>query len=118
MGNLLVTRRPKRRGLLIARGLGTKANPSLLFPLDGVDRSELDELIRAILARQGVTDETEIQAIIERAEIDAEVRIKIAECRAELRRLMAIRARGISLMQVGFRKWRAAFFPAIKPFSK
>ena len=117
MPELYIARRPKRRGLLLPM-LGTKVNPSLLFPLDGVDRGELDELIRAILAKQGVSDEGEIQAIVEKAEQDSEVRIKIAEARKEIRRLMSIRAKGISLIQVGFRKWREAFFPAVKNFKK
>ena len=117
MSRLFVARRPKRRGLLLPM-LGTKANPSLLFPLDGVDRGELDELIRAILAKQGITNETEIQAIIEKAEQDSEVRIKVAEAKAELRRLMGLRARGFRLMQVGFRKWKEIFYPSVKQFSK
>ena len=115
---LFVARRPKRRGLLIAKGLGTKASPMMLFPLDGVDRSELDELIRAILAKQGVTEEAEIQAVVEKAEQDAEVRIKIAEVKAEVRRLMAIRAKGGKIMQRGWRKWVQVFYPAIKQVSK
>lgn len=117
MANLYVARRPKRRGLLIQR-LGNKVDPNLLFPLDGVERSELDELIRGILAKQGVTRESEIQAIVDRAEQDSEVRLKIAEAKAEVRRLMAIRAKGFKLMQVGYRKWKAAFYPATRQFSK
>ena len=117
MARLYIARRPKRRGLLIPR-LGNKAKPNLLFPLDGVDRGELDELIRAILAKQGVTNEAEIQAVVEKAEQDSEVRIKVNEARAELRRLMSIRAKGIRLIQIGFRKWRECFYPAIKQFIK
>ena len=115
MPELYIARRPKRRGLLLPM-LGTKVNPSLLFPLDGVDRGELDELIRAILAKQGVTEESEIQAVVEKAEKDSEVRIKIAEARKEIRRLMSLRARGIKLMQRGFRKWVEVFHPATKQF--
>ena len=115
MGRLLVARRRGRRGLFLPRE-GSKANPSLLFPLDGVDRSELDELVRAILAKGGVTNEADVQAVVDRAEQDSEIRIKIAEARAEVRRLMAIRAKGISLIQIGWRKWREAFFPATKHF--
>jgi len=114
MSKLVVARRPKRRGLLVARGLGTKKNPMLLFPLDGVDPGELDELIRAILEKQGVTEESEIQAIIEKAEQDSEIRIKVAETKAEVRRLMAIRARGGKLMQRGFRRWVQVFYPPTK----
>ena len=117
MGNLYVARRKNRRGLLLAMS-GDKANPSLIFPLDGVERSELDDLIRAILAKQGVTDEKEIQLIVEKAEQDSEIRIKVAEAKAEVRRLMSIRRRGGRLIQAGFRKWRQAFFPATKAFNK
>ena len=117
MGRLLVARRRGRRGLFLPRE-GSKTNPSLLFPLDGVDRSELDELIRAILAKGGVTNEADVQAVVDRAEKDSEIRIKIAEARAEIRRLMAIKAKGISLIQIGWRKWREAFFPATKQFTK
>ncbi len=97
---------------------GSKSNPSLLFPLDGVDQEELDDLIRGILAKGGVTDEKEVQAIVEKAEQDSEVRIKILEARREVRRLMSLRARGIKLIQRGFRKWVECFYPVTKQFSK
>ena len=113
MSRLYVARRPTRRGLLLPM-MRSKANPSLIFPLDGVDRSELDELIRAILAKQGVTNESEIQAIMEKAEQDSEIRIKVAEARKEVRRLMGLRAKGARLIQRGFRKWAEAFFPGKK----
>lgn len=109
MSKLQVVRRPNRRALLLPMGM-SKSNPSLLFPLDGVDKSELDELIRAILAKQGVTDEREVQAVVEKAEQDSEVRIKVLEARKELRRLMSIKSRGISLIQKGFRRWQECFF--------
>lgn len=117
MPAIYVARRPKRRGLLIPM-MGNRANPSLLFPLDGVEKEELEDLIRAILAKQGITDEREVQAIVEKAEQDSEVRIKVQEARRELRRLMSIRARGISLIQSGFRRWKEAFFPTTKPYRK
>ena len=109
MGTLYIDRRPQRRGLLIPMK-GSRANPHLLFPLAYTDRSELDDLVRAILAKGGITNEAEVQAIVERAERDSEIRIKIAEARAEVRRLMKIRAMGGKLMQVGFRKWKQAFY--------
>ena len=76
-----------------------------------MEQEELDELIRAILAKQGVTDEAEIQKIVEIAERDMEIRAKVQEARVEVRRLMALRAKGASLMQVGFRKWKEVFYP-------
>jgi len=113
MGNLYVARRAKRRGLLLPMG-ASKANPSLLFPLDKTDQSELDELVRAQLAKLGVTKESEVQAVIDKAETDSEARIKLGEVRKELRRLMALRKEGAKLMQVGFRKWRPAFYRQVK----
>ena len=113
MGTLYVARRPGRRGLIVPRE-GTRAHPTLIFPLDGVDRGELDDLIRAILAKGGVTNESEVQTIIDAAELDSEVRIKVDEAKAEVRRLMRLRAQGLRLMQVGYRKWREAFYPAVK----
>jgi hypothetical protein len=117
MSRIYVARRPNRRGLLLPQ-LGSRANPSLLFPLDGLERGELDELIRAILAKQGVTDEREISQIIEKAEQDSEVRIKVTEARKEVRRLMKLRGQGLSLIQRGFRKWSECFYPARKIFKK
>lgn len=113
MPNLYVARRAGRRGLLVPQ-MGNRADPSLLFPLDNTDRSELDELIRAQLAKVGVTKESEVQAVIDKAETDSEARIKLEETRKELRRLMAIREKGGKLMQVGFRKWKQAFYRPIK----
>src|SRR3990167_831533 len=113
MSRLLIARRPQRKGLLVEMR-GTKANPNLLFPLYGIEPGELDDLVRAIIAKGGVTEESEVQAIIEKAEQDAEVRIKVAEAKAEVRRLMKIRAMGGKLMQVGFRKWKQVFHPTIQ----
>ena len=113
MSRLYIARRPARVALRLGMA-GTRANPSLLFPLYGVDRGELDELIRAILTKGGVTDEAEVQAIVDKAETDAEVRLKVSEAKAEVRRLMKIRAAGGKLMQRGFRKWCQAFYPATK----
>jgi len=105
--------REKRKGLLLPFA-GTKANPNVLFPLEGVEKSELDELIRAILAKMGVTDEVEIQAIIAKAEADREVRMKIFEARQKLRKYMEMRRQGQRLIQNGFRNWVPAFFRPIR----
>ena len=113
MSELVVVRHKNRRGLMLPQQ-GTRANPTLLFPLDGVERSELDELIRGILAKQGVTGEAEIQAIVEKAEQSFEIRQKVYEARKEVRRLLAIRRAGGKLMQVGFRKWRQVWFPPVR----
>lgn len=113
MGNLYVARRPRRKGLFLPM-LGNRASPSLLFPLEGVDRSELDELVRAILAKGGVTSESDVQAVVEQAEKDSEVRIKVAEAHKEIKRLMNEKRKGNRLMQVGFRKWLPVWFPGKK----
>lgn len=113
MANLYVARRAKRRGLLLPMQ-GSKSIPSLLFPLDKTDPSELDELIRAQLAKLGVTKESDVQAVIEKAEADSEARIKLEETRKELRRLMSLKAEGARLIQTGFRKWESASYPARK----
>lgn len=117
MGKISIFRRQNRKGLLLPMR-GTRENPMILFPLEGVDKSELDELVRAILAKQGVTSEAEINAVIERAERDSEIRIKIAEAKAEVRRLMSLRARGQKLMQIGWRKWKEVYYPAIRRFNE
>lgn len=113
MPNLYVARRAPRRGLYLPQGMN-KSNPSLIFPLDKTDQSELDELVRAQLAKLGITKESEVQAVIDKAETDSEARIKLAEVRKELRRLMDERKKGNKLMQVGFRKWSPAFYRPIR----
>lgn len=113
MSKLYVARRALRRALFLPQGM-SKSNPSLIFPLDKLDPSELDEQIRSQLAKVGVTKESDVQAVIERAEIDSEARVKLGEVRRELRRLMDLRAEGARLMQKGFRKWVPAFYPSSK----
>ena len=115
MSRIAIVRRPKRKGLYLAKGVGSK---SLLFPLGNIERGELDELVRGILAKQGITEESEIQAVIDAAEKDAEMRIKVAEVKAETARLMEIRRKGGKLMSIGFRKWAQAFYPAVHTLTK
>lgn len=116
MPGLSIARRPKRRGLLVSRGL--QNSPFLLFPMDGADKEELENLIRAILAKGGVTEESEVQAVIEKAEQDSEIRIHVAEAQREVRRLLALRWQGHSLIQMGYRKWKECYYPAVKRFTK
>lgn len=113
MANIFVARRALRRALYLPQGM-SKSNPSMIFPLDYTDRSELDELVRAQLEKLGITKESEVQAVVDKAETDSEMRIKVAEVRKELRRLMALRSEGAKLMQSGFRKWKQAFYRPIK----
>lgn len=109
MSKLQIFRRPQRTALLISQGM-TRESPGLLFPLQGIEPGELDELIRAILAKQGITDEATIQAIIEKAEQDSEMRLKVAEARAKVRKIMSVKKRGVSVMQRGHHNWVPAFF--------
>ena len=114
MGLIYVVRRAVRRGLLLPMAQ-SKANPSLVFLLDKkTDRSELDELVRASLEKQGIRSESEVHAVVDKAEEDYENRIKVQEASRELHRLMAERERGMKLMQVGNKKWKTAFYPSKK----
>ena len=103
--------RPKRRqGLYLPMGQSPK-NPSLLFPLTRkLDPSELDEQIRAQLEKVGITKESEVNEIMDKAEADYELRIKVAEASKEIRRLMALKKEGATLMQNGNKKWKQVFY--------
>ena len=108
--SIYVARRKTRKGLYLPMEASSQ-NPSLLFPLTkSLDRSELDELIRNELEKVGVTKESDVQAIIDKAETDYEERVKLDEARKELRRLMKLRAEGKSLIQIGNKKWKEASF--------
>lgn len=117
MSLLKIEWRPKRKALLIAGDMN-KSNPGLLFPLQSIEPGELDELIRAILTKQGITDEATIHAIIEKAEKDAEVRLKVSQARAKIRKIMAERAKGNKIMMNGHHNWQPVWYPALKRFIK
>ncbi len=110
MGNLYVARRTQRTGLF----LPMKKQSDLMFFLPKVDRSELDEIIRANLAKVGITDESQVQGIVDKAEVEYERRIKVAEAEREVRRLMELKANGAKLMQKGNKKWVETFYPAVR----
>ena len=110
MGNLLFAQDSDRLGLYLPLGQ-TKKNPSIVVPFHKIGRSELDEIVRAALAEQGITNESEVQAICDEAEEQYEERRKVEEARVELRRLMGIKRQGGKLMQVGDKKWKQAFYP-------
>ena len=116
-GTLYIARRAKRRALYIPMA-GVKADPSLLFLMDKTDKNELDDLVRAVLTKRGITTESQVQKLVTEAEIQSENRIKVAEARMELRRLMKERAEGKALMQRGFRKWAVAYYPAVRQYVK
>jgi len=108
---LYIARRPNRIGLNIPMGQSAE-NPALLFPLTRkMEQSQLDELVRAELEKQGIRKESDVQAIVDSAEKDFEYRIKVGEARREVRRLMALKANGAKLMQVGRRKWKQVYYP-------
>ena len=102
-----------RLGLYVPLGQ-TKNSPSLVVPFYKMERSELDEIVRAALEEQGITEESEVQAIIDEAETQYEERRKVEETRVELRRLMEIKRQGGKLMQMGYRKWKQVFYPSGK----
>lgn len=113
MSRLLVARRAPRQGLYLPMEQ-TGKSPSLLFPLlRKTDEGELDEQIRIQLEKAGITKESDVQAVLDKAEADYELRVKVGEVKKEVRRLMALRAEGKSLMQVGRHKWREVFYRPI-----
>jgi hypothetical protein len=92
---------------------GTKANPNLIFFLPKSDPSQIDEHVHKLLEKQGLT-ESQMSAVIEKANIEYENRVRVEEASREFKRLMGLKAQGMSLMQVGFRKWKEVFYPAVK----
>lgn len=113
MPRIYVARRKERKGLYLPM-LGTKDKPSLMFMLEGdMSNNRLEDYVRKELEKQGITDEPTVQKIMAEAEKQYERNIKITETQKELKRLMEIKARGGTLMQVGHRKWKQAFYPSV-----
>ena len=110
MGSLSFQRNPNRLGLYIPMGQ-TKESPSLVIPFYKMERSELDDIVRLELAKQGITDESTVQAICDEAEEQYEQRRKVAEAQVELRRLMELKRQGAKLMLMGDGKWKEVFYP-------
>lgn len=117
MGLIYVARRAQRKGLVIPMGQ-SKKNPSLIFLLEKTDRSELDDLVRRQLDKQGITSESQVQEIVDKAEEETEQRIKVREASKEVRRLMALKAEGKKLMQNGYRKWQPVSYPSDSIFRR
>ena len=117
MSELYIVRSPKRAGLYLEME-GTPQNPNLMFFLPKMERSQLDQFVRSELAKQGVTQESVINKIIDKAEEEYEKRVKMKEAKAEVKRLMEIRARGGKLMQRGYRKWVEVSYAPLKRFTK
>jgi hypothetical protein len=112
MTEIYVAKQDKRQALYLPMG-GTKENPSLMFFLPEMVKSQLDEYVRKELSEQGITDEPTIKKILDEAEKQYELRVKIKETQKELKRLREIKAKGGRLMQVGFRKWKQVFYPSV-----
>ena len=107
---LYVARKVERKGLVMPFG-GTKSSPSAIIPFSqNMEKSELDELVRAVLAKRGLTKESDVTQAVEESEEAYENRVKVWEAQVEVRRLMALRAQGNKLMQKGYRKWAPAFY--------
>jgi hypothetical protein len=117
MSNLWVARRDTRQGFFI-KTEGTKANPSLMFFLPGMDSHQLDQLVRSELSKQGVTEESAVNQAVEKAELEYERRRKTEEAQQEVKRLMKIKAEGGTkrLMQTGFRRWKEVYYPSAKQY--
>ncbi len=113
MSSLTFQRDDKRLGLYVPLGQ-TKESPSLVVPFYKMERSELDDIVRLELSKQGITDETTVQAICDEAEAQYEQRRKVEETRQELRRLMEIKRQGGKLSSVGHKKWAQTFYPMNK----
>ena len=119
---LYIVRRAQRGAFYLPMG-GTRENPSLMFFLPQpkgkqLGAGHLDELVRCQLARQGISKEADVNALVNKAEAEYEERIKMAEAHQEAKRLMALRAAGAKLMQFGYRKWKQVFYPATKRLEK
>ena len=117
MPELYVMRRPKRVGLLV-KGPKTSQNLDLMLFLPGMSPGQLDQKLREELAKQGVTKESNVHAILEKAEKEYEQRLLINDVNTEFNRLMEIRRNGGKIMQKGYRKWVQVFHPAVKQFKE
>ena len=118
MPKIYIARRANRIGYYLPME-GTINNPSVVFPLTPhQENEELDELVRRVLEKQGVSGEREVQRIAEKAEEEYEKRVKVAEARRELHRLMDLKKEGKKLMQVGNKKWKEVYYPARKQFKE
>ncbi len=86
-----------------------------MFFLPKMETSQLDEYVRKELAEHGITDEPTVQAIIEEAEKQYELRVKTKETEAMIRKFMDIKMEGGTkrLMQQGDRQWVEAFYPGV-----
>ena len=110
MTKIWIARRKEREALLLPT-LGTRKKPWIIIPLnDKLERSELDELVRGQLEKQGVSSESAVHNMVEKAEQRYEQRIKTKESSERLNQYLEWRKQGLKLMQVAFRKWAPVFY--------
>ena len=110
MSRIFVARR-QNRGAYMLPMTATEKDPSLVFPLTNhLENGELDELVRAMLEKQGVSSESDVQRITVQAEEEYEKRIKVSEARRELHRLMDLKREGKKLMSMGNKKWKEVYY--------
>ena len=86
---LWIARKPKRIALTLPLG-GTRELPTTIIPLYKMEKSELDELVEAVLEKRKIKPRK--HEIIEKAEEGYEYRIKVAEASRELRMRIAEQA--------------------------
>ena len=107
MGELYVARDPNRFATMLPLG-GTRKAPNVLIPFYGLDRAEMDNMIRAVCAKHGLT-EKETELLVETAEEQYEYRMKVKEASAELRYRVAEQARYPKLKWGGLRPVRKRY---------
>jgi hypothetical protein len=107
MSEIWVAKRKERKGLYLG-------DQNLMFYLPKTSSAQLDELIRKQLEKLGIRKESEVQKVLEKAEQDYELRVKVQEAIKELKRLMDLKRNGNKLMSRGFRKWTSAFYRPMK----
>jgi hypothetical protein len=105
MGTIYVARDRNRKAVMLPLG-GTRENPNVIIPLSKkLERSELDTLIRAACAKQGLT-EKQTEMLVEAAEEQYEYRMKVKEASAELHMRIAEQARYPNLKHGGIKPYR------------
>jgi hypothetical protein len=112
MATLYIAQKKPRKYLWLPMS-GSRDNPMTLVPLEGLERSEVDHLVRGQLDKRGLSQK-EVETHVEAAEEDYEKRAKVLEASKETKRLLEERAKGNKLMQVGHKKWKVAFYRPIK----
>ncbi len=101
MSVIYVARDPNR-GAFMLPGEGTPEHPMTLIPLYKLDRSALDEMVKAECQKQGLS-EHDAEVLADAAEEQYEYRMKVKEAAAELRMRIREQARFSKLRWGGLR---------------